>query len=114
MVDKGELFVREFVMGFGWVSGLFWRVGVDPETLILNALRDVYMRLTPDAGFGWLFWLVPILISITSWIGAFFLGGALGLTAVILALAAGFLYDTLIGWVLMFVAIILGGFAIRT
>ena len=111
--DIGEIFVKEFVIGLGFFSGLFWRVGLDPEAVLFSALMDLYRQLAPDTRFSWYFWLAPLLLTVISWVGAYLLGGALGLLAVILALVGGFMYDAFIGWILVITAVILGAAAAR-
>lgn len=112
--EIGEIFVREFVIGLGFVSGLFWRVGVDPEAVVFSALLDIYRQLAPDTRWSWYFWIAPFVITTTSWVGAYILGGGLGLLAVILALAGGFLYDSILGWILVIIAVVVGAFAVRS
>jgi len=111
--DKGEIFVKEFIIGLGLISGIFWRVGVDPEAVLFSALLDIYRQLSPDTRFSWYFWLAPLLLTAISWIGAYLIGGTLGFFAVILALAGVFMYDTFFGWILVIVAVILGASAAR-
>lgn len=106
--DKGEIFVREFVIGIGFVSGLFWRVGVDPEAMLFRAFLDVYLQLSPDVGLSWYFLLAPLFLTAVSWLGAYLIGGILGLLAVFIALVGGFFYDNIFGWILIIVAVIFG------
>jgi len=111
--DIADLFVKEFVVGLGWVSGLFLRIGLDPETVIFEALREVLETLAPETGFTWIFWATPTLFTIVAWIGAYITGSVLGVLAVIIALIGGYFYDSLIGWILFIGGILLGGFAVK-
>jgi len=111
--DLADFFVKEFVVGLGWVSGLFLRIGIDPEVAIFEALRDVMEMLVPETGFTWIFWVTPTLLTSIAWIGAYITGGSLGVIAVIIALIGGYFYDSLMGWILVLSGILLGGFAVK-
>jgi hypothetical protein len=112
-IEIGEFFVKEFVLGVGWVSGIFWRVGIDPEAAIFGALRQIYESLVPEPRVSWIFWVLPIIITIFSWTGAYYLGGTLGIIAILMAFIGGFFYDNTIGWILVIGGLLLGAFSAR-
>ena len=45
--STGEIFVQEFVIGFGFLSGLFVNIGVDPEGLIYETLFNALAKKPP-------------------------------------------------------------------
>ena len=111
-VEKiGQSFVQEFVIGFGFFSGLWINVGINPETEILNIFSDLMITLNVGSGFNLIFWLLPIMLILSSLVGSFFIGGWPGIIAVGLGFLAGLLFTNVIGVVLLIIAIILGGAA---
>ena len=109
--STGEIFVEEFVIGFGFLSGLFVNIGVDPEGLIYETLFNALAKINPDvAWFGILFTILGIIVLIMTIFGAFEMGGVIGLIAVFLAFLGGVLITTQIGWILLIVAVVIGLF----
>lgn len=82
MDKKVEYFINEFVIGLGFLSGLWIAVGIDPLAEVFKALATILNTLNPDSGFGFLFFVIPIIILICSILGTYVLGGGLGLVAV--------------------------------
>ncbi len=113
-MKKSEYFINTFVIGFGFLSGLWIAVGVDPEAEIFNAFSTVINTLNPNSGFSILFFLMPIIILLGSVIGAFSLGGNLGLVAVGCGFLGGLLIliSPIISIILLFVGIIIGKSAV--
>jgi len=108
MMGVEKSFIQEFVLGFGFLSGLWIYVGVNPETEIFKALLSVITALNPDHGLGFLFWLIPILVLLLSLVGTFFIGGWVGLIAVGVAFLAGILIGNTLGIILLGLALVLG------
>ena len=105
MVDAGRAFVKEFVLGFGFISGLWIYIGINPETEILKTFAEIAHQLDPNSGF--IFWLIPFLMLIASTIGTFALGGKIGVVAVFLAFMGGVFIGSFGIWILI-PAILLG------
>lgn len=104
--SREEVFVREFVMGIGFIGGLFARIGVDPEGEIIKALISAFPSI---AQFSILFGLISVVLIISSFLTVYRLGGGLGIFAVILAFGGGYLISSsLIGVILLIFAIRLG------
>ena len=82
MDKKAEYFFNEFVIGLGFLSGLWITVGIDPLAEVFKALATIINTLNPDSGFGFLFFVIPIIILFCSILGTYFMGGKLGLVAV--------------------------------
>ena len=100
-------FVQEFVIGFGFLNGIWIHVGINPETEIIRAFSQVIQAISPSSGYSLLFWILPIILTISLIAGAYFNGGWPGLIAVALALLAGILLNPF-GIFLLIIAIILG------
>lgn len=102
--SKGEVFVREFVMGIGFIGGLFARAGVDPEGKIVEALISAFQI---DSS---LFILFSVIFTIFTLLIAYFLGGPLGIFAIILAFGSGYIISSSsgIGAFLLIIAAVLG------
>lgn len=110
----GEIFVQEFVLGFGFLSGFWIHVGIDPESEVLKALSAIIQTLAPNSRFSLLFWVIPIASTIFSIIFTYLLGGWIGLIAVVLAFLGGVFIESSVGVILLIVAILLGMFAPST
>ena len=101
-------FIQEFVIGFGFLSGLWIYVGVNPETEIFNALLTVMNTLNPNHSLGFIFWLIPVVILLLSILGTYFTGGWIGMIAIGVAFLSGILIESTIGIILLGLALVLG------
>jgi len=114
--SKGEVFVREFVLGVGFVGGIFTRIGIDPEAGAFKALIAVVIDfakfVSPSLAsqISLLFWFLSIIIAIFSLIAIYFCGGIMGLLAVGLAWLAGFfiMVNPLAGLLLLIISASIG------
>jgi hypothetical protein len=107
MAEKiGEYFVQEFVIGLGLLGGM----GIDPGGEILKAI----LQLMPNNNFGFLLFLISILVTIVSIMGAFAMGGWIGIIAVVLAFFGGLFINNQIGAWFIVIAILLGLIAPNT
>ena len=102
--QAGKIFVQEFVIGFGFLGG----TGLDPVGLIFKALSPFVITTEPNLGF--IFWLIPIVLFVVSFLGAFFMGGVVGLSAVGIAALGGWQLNNPSGVVvwLVFISIFIG------
>lgn len=114
MDKKAEYFINEFVIGLGFLSGLWIAVGIDPQAELFKALNTFLNYVNPESRLGILFFLVPIVILFCSIIGAYFLGGKLGLIAVAFGFLGGllFLASPLISIFVLFLGMVLGIIAV--
>lgn len=112
MTTKGERFAQEFVVGFGFLSGIFLAVGVDPEGEIIKTLMDMLAQYNPDlAGlYATIFVIISVLVLIATILAAYKLGGILGLIAIFSGFAGGLLIisQPVIGIILLIIGFILG------
>jgi hypothetical protein len=105
--NTGEVFVQEFVIGLGFLSGLWIYVGVDPTAEILKS----FSALVPEmSGF---FWLIVFMGTIGSIAGAYYMGRWLGLLAVLLAFLGGIFIASSLGIWLLIGGVILGPIAVK-
>lgn len=118
MSSKSEIFIHEFVVGFGFLGGLFTRVGVDPETEMVKGLLEVARAFYPSIGpmIPWITLLCIILLTVLPIAGAYKIGGFIGLGAVGSAWAGGFLMvggstQTILGFAFLLVGMFAGSFA---
>jgi len=112
MPTKGQVFVQEFVLGFGFLGGLFAWVGIDPEEEVLRALLRAFFPnnelIISVAIFG-----IVLVSTAVSILGTLAMGGKLGLLTVAFAWMAGFVMPmgdslSVLGALLLIAAIILG------
>lgn len=112
MSEAGEKFAQEFVIGFGFLGGIWLKVGVSPEGAIAEAIVEMMKSINPDTA-PWisiLFTAISIIFFILTFIFASFIGGGAGVIAIILAFIGGFLLNE-IGVLLLLIAVIIGLFA---
>ena len=113
MTDGLPYFVRYSVIGFGFVSGVWIAVGVNPETEIIRFVVELADSI--HSGIGVFFWIIPIIIFAVSLFIAVKSGGWLGLIAVFIAFLSGALCisHTVVAVILALVALGLGIFFAR-
>jgi hypothetical protein len=107
-MNVSKSFVQEFVLGFGFLSGVWIYAGVNPETEIIKALSSVIAAISPHPIYSVIFWLLPVLSTIAMIVSAFFIGRWFGLLSVVLAFIGGVLIGSPFGIVLLLIAILLG------
>ena len=115
---KGEIFVNESVIVFGFLGGLFTCVGVDLETEILRALMSVLEAFIPSIGpyTPLILILLTLALMISSILTAYNRGGKIGLVAVAMAMTTGFIIiggsiQSIIGIFIFLASMYLGEFA---
>jgi len=115
MAKKVHRFIWQFVIGFGFLSGLWTAIGIDPEAVMINALGTAAAKISSDPALHTFFVLLPTLILIISIVGAYLNGRIYGLIAVLVAYVAGLVILTSVsaGLVLLVVAIAISFIAAR-
>ena len=103
-----KAFVFESVLGFGFISGVWVCVGIDPETRLAGVFAGFVDKFAPGSGLDVVFWLIPTFLMIASIIAAYFSGGFLGLVAVGCAFLGGCLMPTNAGFALLGIGMLLG------
>ena len=102
--NTGEVFIQEFVIGLGFLSGLWIYAGIDPTAEIVKSLSLIVPEMS-----GLLWFLVVASTIISIW-GAYSMGGKLGLLTVFLAFLGGIFIGSW-GILLLVVGMILGPIA---
>lgn len=105
---KAQIFVEEFVIGLGFFSGLWFHVGINPETEIIKAIVQILESLNPNSKYLFIFWLLPGVVTLISILTSYICGGILGLIAVLLAFIGGVFLDSTIGLLLLLAGVFLG------
>jgi hypothetical protein len=110
MAKKSRTYIWQFVIGLGFLSGLWTAIGINPQEIILNVLGTVTESVYSDPAIRFLFIILPIILLILSIIGAYKKGKVLGLISVIVAYFAGLsvLISTMTSVVFLCIAIIIG------
>ncbi len=113
MAKKSRTYIWQFVIGLGFLSGLWTAIGIDPQAVIADVLGNAVDAVYSDPAVRSLFLILPTLLLLLSIIGAYKKGRLFGLFSVIIAYLAGLLIlvSTVIALVLLGVAIIIGYFA---
>jgi hypothetical protein len=116
MSDNAEIFFEEFVVGLGFVSGLWYAIKLDPLAEMFKALAEIIKILMPESKLGLLLLLIPPLILVFSILAAYSMGGEWGLIAVFCGFLAGGLISVTDGFsiFLLFVGMVLGAFAVSS
>jgi hypothetical protein len=110
MAKKSRTYLWQFVIGLGFLSGLWTAIGIDPEAVIINVLGKAAGLFYPDQNIRSLFIILPTILLLLSVFGAYRKGRVMGLLAIIVAYLAGLsiLVSTGTAILLLFAAVILG------
>ncbi|MDD1696853.1 MAG: hypothetical protein LUQ36_00665 [Methanoregula sp.] len=110
MAKKSRTYIWQFVIGLGFLSGLWTAIGIDPQAVILDVLGNVVDTVYSDPAIRSLFLILPMILLLISVLGAYTRGKFLGLISVIVAYLAGllFLVSTMTALVFLGIAIIIG------
>jgi len=108
----GKKFVKEFVVGFGFLGGIFLSIGIDPEGQMIKNV--VYLFFEDDPAFlarsAAIFNIFSILLLMVTLFTAYKLGRNIGLLAIFFAFIGGFLIFSyyIVGVVLLAIGLMLG------
>jgi hypothetical protein len=110
MAKKSRTYIWQFVIGLGFLSGLWTAIGIDPQAVILDVLGNVVDTVYSDPAIRSLFLILPMILLLMSVLGAYTRGKIPGLISVIVAYLAGLLFLVLTVTALVFlgIAIIIG------
>ena len=82
-------FITDFVVGFGFINGLWIAAGVDPESEIIKAFQQAILQNDPNNPFIILFPIIPYLVLLATLLAMFKLGGLVGFIMVFFGFLAG-------------------------
>ena len=110
MAKRSRAYIWQFVIGLGFISGVWTAIGIDPEAVILNIVGDIIGTVYSDPGFRSLLIILPSVLFVISVIGAYRRGRVLGLVSVIVAYISGLaiLVSIMTSAILLIVAVITG------
>jgi hypothetical protein len=116
--EHRKRFLKSSVIGFGFLSGLWAGLGVDPGSFVAQWLQTILLAVAPAYGspITIAFLYGPTLLTVLAVFLAYRRAGFLGFVAVALAYAAGFLLAVLhltAAVILLLLAIMIGWFAAR-
>ena len=89
MAKRSRTYIWQFVIGLGFLSGIWTAIGIDPAEVILNLLGSVTGEIYPDPTLRQLFIVLPTILLLLSIWGAYKKGRVLGLVSVVIAYMAG-------------------------
>jgi hypothetical protein len=89
MARRSRTYLWQVVIGFGFLSGVWTAIGIDPEEVALNLLGTAITAAYPDPTLRTLFIVLPTLLLLCSVWQAYRKGKVPGLIAVLLAYVAG-------------------------
>ncbi len=109
-MKKSRTYIWQFVIGLGFLSGLWTAIGIDPQAVILDVLGNVVDTVYSDPAIRSLFLILPMILLLLSVLGAYTRGRFLGLISVIVAYLAGLfiLVSTATALIFLGIAIIIG------
>lgn len=112
---RASKFLREAVVLFGFLNGVWLAVGVNPGARLLEVLEGILQRLTGNEWVPFLFTIVPILLVAAMLLFIAKRGGVLGFVAVGLAFVAGLnvVVQPVTALALLVAAALVGWFAAR-
>lgn len=110
MAKKSSLFIRQFVIGLGFLSGIFTAIGIDPQGAIIGVIGKAVGLVYPEPHISYILFILPTVLLIISLIGAYIKGKVLGLISVLVAYLSGILIltVTLLALILLLLAIVFG------
>lgn len=110
MAKRSSAFIWQFVIGLGFLSGLWTAAGIDPGAIVLNVLGTIIDTIYSDPLVRSILLLLPTILLIVSILGAYKRGKVLGLGSVMVAYIAGLfiLISIVISLVLLGTAVIVG------
>jgi hypothetical protein len=110
MAKRSRTYILQFVIGLGFLSGLWTAIGIDPQTVIVSVLGNIVDTVYSDPAIRSLFLILPTILLLLSILGAYRRGRLPGLISVILAYFGGLFILVSIVTALVFlgVAIIIG------
>jgi len=113
MKRKTKNYLWQSVIGFGFLSGLWTAIGIDPEQVVLTAVQNAVDTAYSDSAIHTLFIVLPTLLLLFSIYGAYKNGKVPGLVSVIVAYFSGLLIlnQTGLALVLLLCAIVFGWIA---
>ena len=110
MTKKSRTYIWQFVIGLGFLSGLWTAIGINPQEVILNILGNATESVYPEPAIRFLFFILPTILLVLSVITAYKKGKVLGLISVIVAYIAGLLIlvSTMTAFVFLVIAVMIG------
>ena len=111
MARRSKTYLWQVVIGFGFLSGVWTAIGIDPEEVVLNLLGTAVTAAYPDPTLRTLFIVLPTILLLWSVWQAYRKGKVFGLIAVILAYVAGLsILVSLTTTIILLVAALLVGY----
>jgi hypothetical protein len=113
MRKKSGLFIRESVIGLGFLSGVWTAIGINPQTILLALVENSADAVLHDPFIRFFFLVLPTILLLLSLVTAYKRGRVVGLVSVFFAYAGGLvvLESLYLSGILMVIAIVLGLFA---
>ncbi|WAC04721.1 MAG: hypothetical protein OS112_09715 [Methanoregula sp.] len=113
MAKKSNVFIRESVIGLGFLSGIFTAIGIDPQQLIISGIGNAVGSIYPDPEISSLFIILPTILLVISLVTAYLKGRIMGLVSVLIAYCSGIiiLFSIVPALILLAGAIVIGYFA---
>jgi hypothetical protein len=110
MRKKSGLFIRESVIGLGFLSGVWTAIGINPQTVLLTLIERSADEVLHDPFIGFFFLVLPTVLLLLSLVTAYKRGRVIGLVSVFFAYTGGLvvLESLYVSGVLLVVAIVLG------
>ena len=116
MAKRTGVFLKEFVVLFGFLNGVWLAVGVNPGAEFLGVVRQTAESLLGENGWlEFLFAALPLVLFVAALVAIFRKGGILGFVAVVVAFLAGVLVvsEPRASFALLLAALALGYLATR-
>ena len=107
--------LRELIIGFGFLSGIWLSVGINPTVEILDVFTDILNNFGINIGHIILLQVLPIIFFLVFMCLIYRRGGKLGLVAVACAFIGGLIILTLpiLSVIFLFLGLGIGHFARR-
>jgi hypothetical protein len=83
---------KKFIVGFGFLNGLWFAIGIDPQAALFKALVPAIALISPELA-KW-FIIIPTILTVLTFVYVLYRGKLLGALAVGMGFVGGFLIST--------------------
>jgi ABC-type multidrug transport system permease subunit len=110
MGTKSSVFIRQFVIGLGFLSGAFTAIGIDPQDEVIRFIGGAVGTVYPDPQVSYVFFILPVVLLVISVVAAYMKGKVMGLISVLVAYFSGvlILVSSVLAIILLLIAVVLG------
>ena len=112
MASFQKKYAIRFVVGFGFLSGIFLAIGIDPKGILFKNMITIFSQNSPEVieKYNTIFTIISTLIALITIYTAYKYGGVIGFIAISFAIISGLIVFSypVVGGLFLLVGFILG------